>query len=208
MNYPPGFTQDDHDRAHDGIDRGEPAPAAKPEPCECGAPGLHPYPIGGGWALACDRCKKKATRKPLGLYSVWATREAADTRFADGEDWDRWRAEAFGEKGDARMNMHARFPLPWTVHAEDETGGLNVKDATGGRIFLGYLDPDVHTPGEAEALVVTIVAAVNAARHHDELVGALEMVRDADNDCHKDGLQTIPSTARRRIDAVLAKVEG
>jgi len=25
--------------------------------CECGRPGRHPYPIGGGWAWACDDCK-------------------------------------------------------------------------------------------------------------------------------------------------------
>ena len=25
--------------------------------CDCGQVGLHPYPIGGGWALACDDCK-------------------------------------------------------------------------------------------------------------------------------------------------------
>lgn len=27
------------------------------ERCECGAVGVHPYPIGGGWAFACDDCK-------------------------------------------------------------------------------------------------------------------------------------------------------
>lgn len=38
----------------------------------------------------------------------------------------------------------------------------------------------------------------------DRLAGALEMVRDADDDCHKDGLQTIPSVARHKIDLSLA----
>ena len=39
--------------------------------------------------------------------------------------------------------------------------------------------------------------------HIVELWETLEMVRDADNDCHKDGLQTIPPAARKAIDAAL-----
>jgi hypothetical protein len=42
----------------------------------------------------------------------------------------------------------------------------------------------------------------------DMLAEALEMVRDADEDCHKDGLTTIPKAARHRIDMALAAVEG
>jgi hypothetical protein len=38
-----------------------------------------------------------------------------------------------------------------------------------------------------------------------ELLEALEMVRDADEDCHKDGLSTIPVIARAKIDAAIAK---
>lgn len=41
----------------------------------------------------------------------------------------------------------------------------------------------------------------------EELSGALEMVRDADDDCRRDGLQTIPETARARIDAALIRSE-
>lgn len=36
------------------------------------------------------------------------------------------------------------------------------------------------------------------------LTDALEMVRDADEDCKKDGLPTIPPMARAKIDAALA----
>lgn len=42
----------------------------------------------------------------------------------------------------------------------------------------------------------------------DMLRHALEMVRDADNDCHSDGLPTIPSVARVCIDQVLGFVTG
>lgn len=41
-----------------------------------------------------------------------------------------------------------------------------------------------------------------------ELLEALTMVRDADEDCRRDGLPTIPAPARAVIDAAIAKAEG
>jgi hypothetical protein len=41
-----------------------------------------------------------------------------------------------------------------------------------------------------------------------ELYAALEMVRDADEDCKRDGFPTIPDIARATIHAALAKAEG
>ena len=41
----------------------------------------------------------------------------------------------------------------------------------------------------------------------DLLAIRLEMVRDADNDCHKEGLQTIPQIPRFVIDSTLAAWE-
>ena len=41
-----------------------------------------------------------------------------------------------------------------------------------------------------------------------DLYEALEMVRDADEDCRKDGFDTIPPSARAKIDKALAKAEG
>lgn len=38
-----------------------------------------------------------------------------------------------------------------------------------------------------------------------ELYEALEMIRDADEDCKRDGLPTIPSAARSTIEAALLK---
>jgi hypothetical protein len=55
---------------------------------------------------------------------------------------------------------------------------------------------------------LSIEAAAELRRLHQvnsDLLGALEMVRDADEDCKRDGLQTIPSMARHRIDAAIAK---
>jgi hypothetical protein len=45
-------------------------------------------------------------------------------------------------------------------------------------------------------------------RQRNALADALEMVRDADEDCYKDGLPTIPPAARRKIDMALAIMEG
>jgi hypothetical protein len=40
-----------------------------------------------------------------------------------------------------------------------------------------------------------------------DLLEALVMVRDADEDCKRDGLPTIPPAARAKIDAAIAKAE-
>lgn len=50
--------------------------------------------------------------------------------------------------------------------------------------------------------------ALRIDRLHDaapDLLYALTMVRDADEDCKRDGLPTIPEAARATIDAALAK---
>ena len=41
-----------------------------------------------------------------------------------------------------------------------------------------------------------------------DLLEALKMVRDADDDCKRDGLPTIPPAARATIDAAIAKATG
>ena len=46
------------------------------------------------------------------------------------------------------------------------------------------------------------------ARAYPELLAALEMVRDADDDCRRDNLPTIPPMARAKIDAAITKAKG
>lgn len=41
-----------------------------------------------------------------------------------------------------------------------------------------------------------------------DLLEALTMVRDADNDCQLDGHPTIPRAARAKIDAAISKATG
>lgn len=54
---------------------------------------------------------------------------------------------------------------------------------------------------DAEANARLIAAA-------PELLDVLVMIRDADDDCLRDGLPSIPSTARRAIDSAIAKTTG
>lgn len=49
-----------------------------------------------------------------------------------------------------------------------------------------------------DARIASLEKEVSVLRH------ALEMVRDADNDCRKDGLQTMPSVARATIELALS----
>ena len=55
--------------------------------------------------------------------------------------------------------------------------------------------------GEQEANARLIAAA-------PDLLAAVTMIRDADDDCRHDGLPTIPGPARAVIDAAIAKAEG
>jgi len=41
-----------------------------------------------------------------------------------------------------------------------------------------------------------------------ELLAALVMVRDADDDCIRDGFEPMPRTPRAKIDAAIAAAEG
>lgn len=57
----------------------------------------------------------------------------------------------------------------------------------------------------AESIAEKNVPLIAAA---PELLETLTMIRDADDDCRRDGLPVIPESARARIDAVIAKAEG
>lgn len=57
-------------------------------------------------------------------------------------------------------------------------------------------------------LVDEIPALLSAWERAEAMREALEMVRDADDDARADGLPTIPSPARGKIDAALAEQGG
>jgi hypothetical protein len=52
-----------------------------------------------------------------------------------------------------------------------------------------------------DAQLDALYALVAARQKPDPLVEAIEMVRDADDDCKRDGLPIIPPAARAKIDA-------
>lgn len=81
-------------------------------------------------------------------------------------------------------------PGPWEVSTGSpflvHNGGLWVASAMGVR-------------GDEGIANVRLMAAA------PDLLEALVMVRDADEDCEADGLPTIPTAARRAIDAAISK---
>jgi hypothetical protein len=89
-----------------------------------------------------------------------------------------WRV---GRKGGAVV---ADEPVP-------EMGGSDDVEYYGGHMVAESLVP---------RNTAFIVRACNA---HEQLVEALTMIRDADNDAERDGLQRIPAPARATIDAAL-----
>jgi hypothetical protein len=105
-------------------------------------------------------------------------------------------------------------PRPWYILGEDQ-GGDEVpyyeiaKGECGDRSFLSIAHVragDLHALYRVDrANAELIVTAVNA---YEALVEALEMMRDADEDCKRDGLTTMPPMARAKIDAALAKARG
>lgn len=50
-----------------------------------------------------------------------------------------------------------------------------------------------------------IAVMTQAADEIERLRETLQMVADADDDCHRDGFQTIPPAARARINRALGK---
>jgi len=110
----------------------------------------------------------------------------------------------------ATNNVLNATPRPWTIRASrDASGDVGI---TGGGLpnVLAETFADLRFRGErntyeARANAELIVRAVNA---FEPLVEALEMIRDADEDCKRDGLTTMPPMARAKIDAALAKARG
>lgn len=57
------------------------------EACDCGGIGRHPFPVGGGWGLACDDCKAASEQEAAtGMPGEGAT----------PEQWRAWARDAFG----------------------------------------------------------------------------------------------------------------
>lgn len=75
--------------------------------CECGGLGKHPYPIGGGWAWACDDCKAASLVRGGGDDPFGPTTAA---------DWDRWAGGPVDRRPD---HVAASLPAGETPLGED-----------------------------------------------------------------------------------------
>lgn len=93
-------------------------------------------------------------------------------------------------------------PGPWSVGPQHVVRAVSESDS-GARVTRFVAEAVLSAPlvdGEREANARLIAAA-------PDLYEALCMVRDADEDCKRDGLPTIPDIARAKIDRAIAKAE-
>lgn len=105
--------------------------------------------------------------------------------------------DAANNEDEVEANMTTKHtPGPWTAFQRPKEEGTNYWRITftdrSSDSLVGYC-------GEANARLIAAAP---------ELLEALVMVRDADNDCARDGLPTIPRTARAAIDAAITRAES
>ena len=98
--------------------------------------------------------------------------------------------------------MSKATPGPWAIVARDAPRCTLMIESRHGLIAVmesSKTRPVTYEKAESNALLIAAAP---------DLLHALEMVRDADNDCVRDGLQTIPPIARKTIDDAIAKATG
>ena len=103
------------------------------------------------------------------------------------------------------MSKLKATPGPWKIveHSWSDTG-IYIGDE---RIaLLSVYGTTTEATQDARAVEMGANASLIVAAH--KMYAALEMVRDADDDCIRDNLETIPQAARAKIDAALAKARG
>ena len=97
--------------------------------------------------------------------------------------------------------MSKHTPGPWKVVKDGD--GFYIKQLNDGGDIRAIAEIRKYPPGGGTAEGnAQLIAAVT------EMLHALEMVRDADEDCKRDGLQTMPHPARVTIDRAIAKAIG
>lgn len=97
--------------------------------------------------------------------------------------------------------MSEHTPGPWFLINSVCVGGPIDPGWEDAGCGIAHCGMRARTQGEAEANARLITAA-------PDLIEALEMVRDADIDNKMNGNVGIPSVARAKIDAAIAKARG
>lgn len=100
--------------------------------------------------------------------------------------------------------MSAHTPGPWSIGNENN----ECCDVETGKTVISL---DRHDPFMSGVIIITrdeMLANAHLIAAAPDLLDVLEMIRDADEDCRRDGLPQMNPMARRRLDAVLAKATG
>lgn len=102
------------------------------------------------------------------------------------------------------MSEQKHTPGPWVISPLSEM--IFSADMGDHQRPIGF----IYGPAFAERSEVGRTAMANAVlcAAAPEMLEALIMVRDADEDCKADGLPSIPPAARAKIDTAIAKAEG
>lgn len=95
-------------------------------------------------------------------------------------------------------------PGPWEIG--DELAGSIIISPVGQCMHPWIADVKGEHVGPKSREEIKANAALIAAS--PDLLAALEMVRDADDDCRKDGLPTMPPLVRGKVDHAIAKATG
>ena len=105
------------------------------------------------------------------------------------------------------MSKLKATPGPYEFESHENGCAFITSPTTNGRGDIADL---YHVAGRQEIIVRKPNAEENGPllAASWELYDALEMVRDADEDCKRDGLTTMPPIPRAKIDAALAKARG
>ncbi|MDE4557459.1 hypothetical protein U8C36_06500 [Sinorhizobium medicae] len=102
--------------------------------------------------------------------------------------------------------MSTHTPGPWTVEPPSEQTPhiwVNAPKSSG----VAKIETCNYDDGQGERLIDEDFANARLISAAPDLLDALIMVRDADEDCRQDGLPTIPAPARAKIDRAIAKAE-
>lgn len=117
-----------------------------------------------------------------------------------------------GMPGRNIMNTITHTPGPWYVSDADEWHMASGAHAQFGRFDVSAGSCDLSSDNYYRVCSVSNVnnecqnvANARLIAASPDLLGALEMVRDADDDCKRDGMPTIPTAARAKIDEAIAK---
>lgn len=102
--------------------------------------------------------------------------------------------------------MGKHTPGPWTVEPPSEqTPHIWITAPTSSGV--AKIETCNYDDGQGERLIDEDFANARLISAAPDLLDALIMVRDADEDCRQGGLPTIPAPARAKIDRAIAKAE-